>query len=232
MNSKQRIVWATCAVLFGILTQTAPARADYTLGTYSSSEVNGVIGMAAWGGCATEIPTICLNTGRAVNLLVGAGCTGHLDSNVVITGTSAANHIWMITASGSPGYCGITNWDPIQYGGYYLDIYGAAGDDELEGAPGSGDTWVHGDAGNDLCYNYSSIGELYGSDGNDDLISDTTGSSDALSGENNSDCLWDTSNSVLTNGFDCGADTNDLYQVNNASIEMNCEHSTNCCGVC
>lgn len=233
---KMRNAVGPCLVLV-VLVFALPARAQRTVTMGSGNDV-GFIGMAHWGACTggAGVATICA-AGTLINLRDDGACGG-LNNNVIINAGDGNDSVSQAPNNsydpGSAG-CGIHSWDTLTYNSHWLDIYGQGGADILQGAHGSDDTQVHGGDGNDYCYNYSSIGWVLGENNNDQLISSTTGGSDGLLGASGDDCLTDSSNSVASGGFDCGTtgeSTGDYYTTNNASIEVHCEHTTSCCGIC
>lgn len=205
--------------------------ADFTLDSGSNC---AVIGLAVWGGVGMR-PTMCWRTSAGVETLVALrsdNSSGAMNQGVKILGGGGNDTIWMVpfNAYNPPTNCdcGVTGWYKMDYNGWWLDIYGEAGADLLEGAVDSGDTWVFGGTGNDICYNYSTVGAVNGNGDHDDLVSDTTGGSDELYGETGNDCLWDTSGTF--SACNCGGQTPDYRHQNHTCTS--CSATIDCCGIC
>jgi hypothetical protein len=198
------------------------------------------IGAAVWGGVAGVRPAACINDTTMVALRSDS-LSGPLNQTVAVNGLAGEDSIVLISSNGllPPTNCDcqhittVDQWQKIAYDGHVLDVNGGDDFDVISGGRDSGDTWASGDGGFDIVYNFSTVGRVFGGAGTDGLVSDTASGSDGLFGEGDSnDCLWDKSNSVITNGFDCGSGS-DRNHSSNTSIQANCEDNTaTCCGIC
>lgn len=181
-------------------------------------------------------PAICWMNQSGTETLVELPNDGNgtLNDDVLIRLTNPYGNVARMApkSSWSPSTscdCG-TTWSPIVYGGNYLNISSiyASADDQIDGAVGSGNTTINAGGSDDIIYNYSSIGELYGEAGGDDVVSDSTGSNDVLEGGSGVDCLWDTSEMFET--CDCGGQTGDTRHTSHSCD--NCDSTSSCCGLC
>lgn len=89
----------------------------------------------------------------------------------------------------------------ISSGGHFLDIETEGGVDFAMNAAFL-DTFMHGGDGNDILNNFRPDAVLNGGNGDDKIISQSSGSGEHLIGEGGVDCLEDTNASSAT--FDCG----------------------------
>jgi len=130
---------------------------------------------------------------------------------------SSGNDLMRIV--GSASICNLQT-SPLVYGGYYLDMWGGAGNDTL--SAGNGNTWLSGGDGDDSMF-FAGQGALWGGNGNDTLIA---GSSfftvERLFGEEGNDCLADANGGTST--FDCGPGADRWSSAQGSPMNrMNCE---------
>ena len=230
-----RVEWTVLISALAMVSTLGMARPASALTTITlDGASNGfVIGMA--GGTAR----ICWRDSGGNEQLqsLRTSGTGPLNDDVVIAASGGNDGGYLVQSAGHTPHpshdCGITSWDPLQYDGHFLDIHGGDGLDVLQGAVGAGDTRLSGGNGNDILYQYSSIGHLYGDADNDELVSDASspgmGSSQVLSGSTGADCLWDVNGTSTS--CDCGGQVVDnRHQSHSCS---NCDATpVLCCGLC
>jgi Ca2+-binding RTX toxin-like protein len=140
-----------------------------------------------------------------------------LNDNYIVHGTSGADRLYIQ---------GGTNWfcatyytiRPLVYGGYYLDVTGAAGNDIVENG-GPGDSFVYGGDGDDGVSSWSAYGVIAGEDGNDSLYSENL--NQVVVGGAGNDCLYSASGSAQT--FDC-QDGSDSWAGTQVPGAVSCEY--------
>jgi hypothetical protein len=152
----------------------------------------------------------CNLAAAGVGALQQIGGPSGLFDNVQVLGGSGHDNIQVLNGSTSDSCAAGLSQGPI-YGTHYLDVYGGGGDDSIDVEPPSGDTYSFGGAGNDVVWNFSSIGNIFGDAGDDELhlFSGATTKADGAQGGDGNDCLQDFSGTALI--FDCGAGTADKY---------------------
>jgi hypothetical protein len=133
----------------------------------------------------------------------------------------------LIVETGNRSFCGYPTAPP-NYGGFFLNLYGSDGNDNLQS--GYGDTSIAGGAGNDVIFSGRGSAYHYGEDGNDTIVltSFPTGSGGAIYGGNGNDCLSVSISSVTSS---CGPGVDQWSGPGGVgSKPTSCEtYSTACC---
>jgi hypothetical protein len=158
--------------------------------------------------------------------VIGNQSTG-LNDDYLVYGSNANDRMMVLQdnngVKGDSCPAGLTR--AINYGGHYLDMYGKAGSDQMYVMPVYGvDTWMWGDANNDLMTSWTDRTYMIGGSGNDVIqaMSSYGGSQEGLYGEDGNDCIQDNSGTFAAS--DCGAGTDSVNIANgDFSGDVNCE---------
>ena len=160
-----------------------------------------------FGGNAT-LGVLGTSTWLAVQPPSGGTCTfflvsnvAHLNDDLEVYGSEGSDWIQVVRAPGTNA-CGA--WQPVNYDGHSVDIYGQGGADVIIGGPDI--DYIHGGSGDDLIYGNWIAAFVDGNDGND-YIYGYGAPFDSLSGGNGNDHLCEHSQYLVLAEYG-GAGTN------------------------
>jgi len=223
---------------FVLVWKSTASAATHSLSSWNDTAYVGMVNVSGVG----VVAAMCWRHGstgvESLVVLRSGGGTGGLNEDVEIAAGEGNDFVHVVRTSGvtppSSVDCSTAvtgTWSTLIANGYTVRIDAWSGNDTVEGPGGATATELLGYSGDDWLYNYSSVGEVSGESGNDEIISSGSGSAEVLRGGDGGDCLWDGNNAAST--FDCGSGSGtDYYYYTNASIQTNCDSSALCCGLC
>jgi Ca2+-binding RTX toxin-like protein len=220
MSTVSRTLFAAAVAFVGLSWSASRAEAvhvETSTSVFGNSSVTGLVATFDIGGVLQQrVVWYRHSDGSCLPSTNSLGPSTGLNDHTEVVGGAADDAIFIVTWSGS--FCGY-NFTPLVYGGKFLDLYGADGNDSLYGY-GGGDTWVHGGGHNDYLYSENPAGTLEGLGGDDTLQAGSSGAGETLLGGDGNDCLYDANSSASV--FDCGAGTDKRvsgFSVPHASCE-------------
>lgn len=219
------LVVALTFVVYGALPDGAAlARTQLYSPFGASAPVTAFVGGCSSGLCQIVVWQRNSDSACAITLI---GDGGGLFDNTEINGGSGNDTLYIMDSSNAYGpLCGYNLTYPI-YNGYYLDLYGQGGSDDLRSHTG-GDSWLFGGDGNDVVFSVGP-GNLWGGNGNDIVYARGAFSAEGLFGEAGNDCLEDENAAAAT--IDCGPGTDNIGRALSGAIPLNfnCEQIVGFC---
>jgi hypothetical protein len=214
----------------------AEAQAEFDLDGAGNCFIVGMVQSNAEG----YGPFMCWRDQNGEEQLVGirsdGGAGSELDQDVWIDGSDGNDSGSLVPFDdwGGPSQCDCAddvtgNWDKLVFDGHYVVLYGNGGDDALQCGPDSETCGALGAAGDDILYNYSTVGYLDGGGDDDQLVDDSGGSVNTLWGQEGNDCLMDIDGTFQD--CDCGDSIGNGDLRYSQHFCDSCESTTSCCGL-
>jgi Ca2+-binding RTX toxin-like protein len=206
------------------LAWAAPARA-YTVvsSPYGTQPVSARIGSYTVFGVTGQVIVWQRKSDGACNVQVIGNAAG-LSDDYLVNGTPGNDRLEIQPWWTSNSFCG-RNIAPLVYGAHFIDLDGGAGDDIVV-CGSKGDTFIYGSDGNDGLLSFNPNGVLSGGPGDDSIYADGNGSGEVVTGDAGNDCLFDFTGAAARFDGGDGTDTvSGTRPANATSVELT---ATNC----
>ena len=168
-----------------------PAFAQYPITGTGAGELI-MVGLIRNPGTSQYRPAVC-RADILTPLRSDSAWNESLNRDILVNGAGGNDTIYFVrNPQGGTAFtpqtnndCGSSQWYAIDtFNGYTIDVDGSAGSDTIETGPLATPGRIYGDgdgsASTDYIYNYSSIADVQAGNGNDHIVSDTTGGSEHI----------------------------------------------------